>query len=364
MERLPAPELPPSPASLPLPDIPLAALPSLLPPLPEPVDTISVPTKPDFRAPQTPLPDLDELALEAVRKLATERQVYARLYLADADTTDQASQRRRRAEQVVERAIRAMGGRPALLALKEMRARIWIEAWEHVLPPMPKRPPIVSNVGTYLYPVATWHFKGWHTFVNRRVQVKFSFDPKVPNENYTSYNPAITLDRYLRLFEHRWLFFAEQPRLLPLQGEATRWHFIDRFLGEGVVLYYLGEEIFQDQPVDVIRVDDRRYGHFLEAFFSRSTGLLVATREGLFPTEQQRYLQQYQMPPPTWNTLHTKYRTVQGVLVPHRLTRSGPSCPQCGGVMRRSNRTIEVTIQLKIAYNGQELESSAPNLEH
>ena len=362
MERLPAPTPTLSPEQAALLDIPLAALAPALPPLPDLPDTILVPQKGEFRAPLTALPDLNALADSALAQKITERETFARIYFDDADTTDAQSRRRRQAEAIVERAIRAMGGRQALLALKEFRARVWLEAWEHVEQRLYER--IIHNVGSYLYPIATWHYRGFDFYTNKFIAIKPSFDPDKPNPIYLTRNPAISRDHFYRLFEHRWLFFDARRRQLRQQGEVARWHFIARFLGHGTVLDYIGAESFDRRMVEVIRVDDRRYGHYFEAFFSQKTGLLVATRAGLVSAEQQRYNHRYQMQPPVWTTTYTKYRPIQNLLFPHRLTRSGPSCPHCLGQSRRSNRTVEVTIQLQMAFNGKEPILEVPDLEY
>ena len=362
MQRIAAPTPTLSPEEAELLNIPLADLAPTLPPLPDLPDTILVPGKSTFRAPTVALADLNAIADSALQQKIEARETFARIYFDDADTTDEESRNRRRAEAIVERAIRAMGGRAALLAITQMRARVWLEAWENVIEQRPA--PIILNVSTYLYPIAAWQYRGFDFYTNKPITVKPSFDPNIPNPPYLTYNPAISRDRYYRLFEHRWLFFGPRLRTLRQQGEVARWHFLDRFLGDGIILGYIGTEHIDRQATDVIRVDDRRYGHYFEAFFSRETGLLSATREGLVLAERHRYIRRYKMRPPTWTTTYTKYRPVHNALFPHRLTRSGPSCPHCLGQAQRSNRTVEVTIQLQLAANGDEPTIESPDLEY
>jgi hypothetical protein len=140
MERLPSPGFSSLPAVPPVAEVRPPGLPSIQPPPPAAVDGLELAGKPPvFKTAELALVDLDSMALEAVQQKAEEQRHYARLYLADADTSDAESRNRQRARQVVERAIKAMGGQEALLAITEMRVRVWIKADEHVVerPPLP-----------------------------------------------------------------------------------------------------------------------------------------------------------------------------------------------------------------------------------
>ncbi|MBT4498401.1 MAG: hypothetical protein HOC74_11795, partial [Gemmatimonadetes bacterium] len=262
--------------------------------------------------------------------------------------------------QIVERAIEAMGGRDALLAIKETRTKVWLEATEHVVP-IRGAPPLIFTYPPYPYPLETWNCKDWDC-EQKPITVEYSFDPDHPNEEYILRNPSRGLDRYTRLFTGRWLFFDPPYRQLRKLGERARWHFIDRFLGEGIVLDYVDSERFERESVEVIRVNDRQYGHYFEAMFSRRTGLLLATREGLIPEEQKSYRHDFQNRPPVWTTVYDHYEPVQGVLTPHRLTRSGPRSPQTKSARPGMNSTITVSLRLQVAYNGRELDPSPPDL--
>ena len=346
------------------PEIPLKKLPRITLPLPPPFDPLAATAKPtEFQTPEVVMPDLAELTLEGMRRVVEEYEQYLALHRFDADTTDIDSQSRRRARQIVERAIEAMGGREALLAIKETRTRVWLEATEHVIR-VPGASSIIITHPPYPYPIETWDCKNWDC-EQKPIAVEHSLDADRPNEEYTFRNPSRQLDRHTRLFTGRWLFFDPPYRQLRQLGERARWHFIDRFLGEGIALDYVDSERFEGESVEVIRVNDRQYGHYFEAMFSRRTGLLLATKEGLIPEEQKSYRQDFQNPPPVWTTVYERYKPAQGVLTPHRLTRSGPQCPACkGGQMRiMRNRTIEVTLRLQVAYNGRELDPSPPDLD-
>lgn len=323
-----------------------------------------LPPKPlDFKAPELAIPDFNALAIEQVRALAEEREGYARfrLFDFDADTTDAESRRRSRARQIVERAIEAMGGREALGKIREMKARVWIEASEHCTSGG------VTTVSPYAYPVAIWQYTMQGAFTNKRIEVKISLDPNAPNELYVFRNPCLTLGRYYSSFDSRWSFRppptpGEIPEVRELQqagrlreqGEAARWHFIDHFLGDGVNISYIGSERLEgrlfardakDRLAEVIQMEDERYGQLQEAFFDQETGLLLATVDGLTPEEQALFRRAYGRDPPVWGTTYNRYRPVRGVLTPHRLVRSG------------------VTVHLKVAYNGEEPDPSIPDLE-
>ena len=311
------------------------------------------PVKPDeFVAQKLSFPDFDSLAIDAVRRLAAEYEAYARFHTFDADTTDAESQLRSKARAVVERAIASMGGRPALLALKEMKAVVWIEAEEHVVP---GRPPTVLYPGPYAYPVAHWHYKNWDTFINKPIQVKVSLATDAVNESYVFRNPTITRSRFDQLFNNRWLFVPVQFSALRLKGETARWHFIDRFLGEGIELTYIGREHLDHRPMDVIGVNDRKYAHFFEAFFDQRSGLLISIREGLTPIERPRYRRLKQELPPVWTTVFSRYTPINGVLTPLKLSRSK-------NAQSRRNPGQKVTIHLKVAYNGAEPETTTPQI--
>ena len=209
---------------------------------------------------------------------------------------------RDRALEVIERAIEAMGGRKRLLAIKEMSAMVWIEvnlkelrmpSWQNGVPLS------VISVNPYLYPVATWHYEGWGNHAvskKEKYKVEVSFDPAVPNPSYVSKNPERQPRIFEELFNDRWRRYGSNlpPGLAAMRhrGEEVRWHFIDRFLGEGVALDYLGQERSRDGTCyEIVLVDDRKYGHYFEALFDCRTALLSVTREKLTPQEEQWFRQ-------------------------------------------------------------------------
>ena len=265
---------------------------------------------------------------------------------------------RDRALEVVERAIEAMGGRKRLLAIRAMSAMVWIEANLKEL----ERPSwqggvalTVISVTPYLYPVATWHYEGLGdraVSTKEKYKVEVSFDPAVPNPSYVSKNPKPQRRIFEELFNDRWRRYGGNlpPGLAAMRhrGEEVRWHFIDRFMGEGVALDYLGQERSRDGACfDVLLIDDRKFGHYFEALFDCRTALLAKTREKLTPQEEQWFRQaRPNAKPPTWITVYDRYQEVQGVLTPHRWKRA------------QGRNTISAYLQW--AYNGAEPSTAEP----
>ena len=292
--------------------------------------------------------NIDSLLLAHMAAEENFREDYARfpLYNTGAD--------RDRALEVVERAIEAMGGRKRLLAIREMSAMVWIEANLKEL----ERGGVVLMVipvPPYLYPVATWHYEGWGdraVSTKEKYKVEVSFDPAVPNPSYVSKNPKRERRTFEALFDDRWRRYRGSlpPNLAAMhhRGEEVRWHFVDRFMGEGVALDYLGQERSRDGTCyDVLLIDDRKFGHYFEALFDCRTALLAKTREKLTPQEEQWFRQvRPNAKPPTWITVYDRYQEVQGVLTPHR--------------WERTEGWTTLSVYLQWAYNGAEPSTAEP----
>ena len=154
------------------------------------------------------------------------------------------------------------------------------------------------------------------------------------------------------LFNDRWSQYGSNlpPGLAAMRhrGEEVRWHFIDRFLGEGVALDYLGQERSRDGTCfEVVLVDDRKFGHYFEALFDCRTALLSVTRERLTPQEEQWFRQTNpRANPPTWTTVYDRYQEVQGVLTPHH--------------WERTEGWNTISVYLQWAYNGAEPSTAEP----
>ena len=354
LERLevPAgPEFPDPPESIPE-VVGVGKLPIITPFAELAIDTIEVAAKArEFQAPPVEMPDLNELALRAVHERAKQAEQYVRFYLEAVTPGTAAYKRRQRAEEIVERAIAAMGGRRALASIKGARVKMSIEARDD------RMGRVVLQVKPYLYPVSNRHYKGWGEVTDISLEEKRE-QAVAADRRGGMRNPAESLSRYYRLFNLRWDFLTPASRQSRQMGEMRRWHFIDRFFGDGVVLQYIQPERFRDRLTefrdrltDVIRVDDTLYGNYYDALFSRSTGLLVATRDGLTAAEQRDYRQNHHQKPPVWTTTYEDYEAVQGILTPHRIERTGPNCPSCRIVDERTGRSVKIITYTETIYD-------------
>ncbi|MDE2808785.1 MAG: hypothetical protein OXN90_10240, partial [Gemmatimonadota bacterium] len=340
--ELPAgPESPNPPESIPE-VVGVGKLPVITPFAELAIDTVEVAAKArKFQAPLVEMPDLNELALRAVRERAKQAEQHVRFYLEAVTPGTAAYKSRQRAEEIVERAIAAMGGDRALASIKGARVKMSIEAWDH------RTGREVLQVKPYLYPVSNQHYKVGGEVTD--ISLEEERGQAVAADR--GRNPAESLSRYYRLFSLRWDFLTPARRQSRQMGEMRRWHFFDRFFGEGVVLRYIQTEKFRDRLTDVIRVDDTLYGNYYDALFSRNTGLLVATRDRLTAAEQRDYSQNYRQKPPVWTTTYEDYEAVQGILTPRRIERTGPNCPSCRTVDERTGRSVTIVIYAETTYD-------------
>ena len=292
--------------------------------------------------------DLNRLALDGEARKAEEAEEldeYARFFMGDADTTDQASQSHSRARQVVMRAIEAMGGWDALAALTELNAGVWIASTTHFIGRTETWVPL------YYYPTERWRFSTVEGFSSVPVQVKLSLDPNHPNEPFQLYKPRAELSAYRSLFTDLWRYGPPLPNdgtHKRRKGHVSRWHFLERFLGHAVVLSYIGIEDYgrRHTEVEAILVNDYKYGQYFEAYFSRETGLLVASTEGFTEFEKEWHWRKYGRRLKGWTTEFDDYRSVKEVLLPH--------------FIRRRQGSASVSIRLQIALNAESLSGSPP----
>lgn len=184
------------------------------------------------------LPSLREMDAHGLRRYLEARERYARLELLDADTTDEASRRRRQAQEVVLQAVEAMGGAGALAQLRNLQDQ-----------------------------------EGYHQSYGMRSKYA---------------RGLIGGARLVYDGEQAWIEVHGKAR--PLKGwgmreverRAERWDFLSRYLGEGIRLTYLGPwEDAGGRNLHALEVEDRKYGTPpFRALFDQASHLLV-TEEGV-----------------------------------------------------------------------------------
>ncbi|MCY3737703.1 MAG: hypothetical protein OXG13_14945 [Gemmatimonadaceae bacterium] len=291
-----------------------------------------------------------------------ERDAYARLWLPDADTTDEDSAPARRARQIVLACLEAMGGVDRLKALRSMSAVVWVRATSRYLPPVGRQPPYVHRVPAYVHPVAVWRFdpgsgQPWERAPFVREEVFSSYSSMVPYHE---------LGAFSRFFEARWMLHTPPwTRSFRDRSEGERWNFVERFLGEGIHLRYLGRGTFDGRPVHSVRVDDRKFGRIFAAHFDADDALLAAVDEELSEREAEWFENQWgnqKKPSPAWTTRFEEYEEVQGVLYPTKWRRSGgaPDMPHPSGAPPKPPYS---TILLSVAFNGEEPSRQPPEVD-
>ena len=166
-----------------------------------------------------------------------ELEEYARIPLVVADTTDAEGVRRRRALQVVFEAIEAMGGKDALLTIRD---RSYRGHNYKAYGPRSKYARRLPGGARIVYDGV----KGWIGIGGKAYPLQ---------------------DQALREIEHR----------------SERWDFLSRFLGEGIRLSYMGSRLLQDRWCHVVEVEDLKYGGTFQALFDEETRLLTAVEQPL-----------------------------------------------------------------------------------
>ena len=251
-----------------------------------------------FEAMADSLPTLEEIELAGVARGAEQMRAYRRLRLPDADTSDLESADRKRARQIVQRAIDAMGGAQALANLRQMslapaQTPAMFDEWESV-----------------------------RTGVRTETEMRERLDLRRTWFRRTAFHQqyAQTLPGGGRLvWDGRAAFIAVGEAVVPVIGDsvtvirnrAERWDFLSRFVGDGVEVSYLASPRGVDRNrYDVIRVDDRRFGGLLfRAWFDRDSGLLVAEE---FPVDDpllRRRFGEYRAEGDAllWHVIETEY---------------------------------------------------------
>ena len=222
---------------------------------------------------------LDDILLETEHQRAEEKTGYARRWMSDADTTDADRRSREKAEEIVNRAIEAMGGMDRLLQVQDMHTEIEI-----------------YNPRDFL-----WIPSGERLFYQGR-----KFMENLPEGKTRGYDGE-------RAWAYRYGLSSPTHAGL-LKRQAERWDFISRFKGEGIALHYLGKITLADgESAHAIQVDDRKYGFLREAYFSPSSHLLIAEKQHgvLTKVEEYRTVDGIKTPYEVWRYFHrfiTRYR--------------------------------------------------------
>jgi len=210
---------------------------------------------------------MNEMDREAMRRRLEELARYRRRWLPDADSTDEESRRRRLAEEIVDRAIEAMGGLERMQGLRnkrveesrwDLRRKKWTSAREV-------------------------HYAEGRKFMEEAGGGRMrGFDG-----------------------ESAWAYVYGMP--VPagrgdMERRAERWDFLSQYKGHEILLDYVrAEELPGGRIADRILVEDLKYGSFREAIFARDNHLLVATVENGARKEVQ------------------EYREMKGVLTPYEI---------------------------------------------
>ena len=259
--------------------------------------------------------DIDSLLFAGEIKKSNEKEDYIRYPIKLK--SDKAL--RDKAREIVEKSIVAMGGRDVLLKIKTMKTKVWIKAHEHVK--RLRRKEIVINVDPYYYPVEIWENDKWMGSSSKPYNIKISLDIDDKIESYHIRDPLRSLGKYHSLFRDQLSF--------------KRWHYIDRFLGEGVIVEFIQDEKMNDIEVSTILVDDRKHGDYFLAHFNKKSNLLFSTTQ---PTNSKAY--------PMIKTFYRRYVEIEDVLTPTQI--------------ERISFNMRISLFLQIAYNGSQSYEEVP----
>ena len=159
-----------------------------------------------------------------------------------ADITSAAGRRRNRAQEIIARAIEAMGGLERLQAIRDKR--IQVETWNGE-----RQVWVPSGVRSYL----------------RGQRYRLDLAP-----------------RLARGHDGRQSWYLYYGLLMPPGDEsynAERWDFLTRFRGDGVVVEYVGRRQLHFPTLKAVRVIDTKFGRQRLAYFDMDDGLLYAEVE-------------------------------------------------------------------------------------
>ncbi|MBT4503503.1 MAG: hypothetical protein HOC74_37575 [Gemmatimonadetes bacterium] len=216
---------------------------------------------------------MNEMDREAMRRRGEALARYRRRWLPDADTADAESRRRRLAEEIVDRAIEAMGGLKRMQVIRNKKAEVSYWDWR----------------GQKWTPASEVFYAGGRKFMEK-----------------AGGGRTRGLDG-----DSAWAYVYGMPvpaGRLSMEHQAERWDFLSQYKGHEILLDYVrAEKLPGERVVDRILVEDLKYGTFREAIFARDTHLLVATVENGARKEVQ------------------EYREVEDILTPYEIwTHQGP----------------------------------------
>ena len=192
-----------------------------------------------------------------------------------ADITSEAGRRRSRAQEIIARAIEAMGGLERLRAVRDKR--IEVEEWNH------RR--------------SIWEHTEVRSYL-RGQRYRLDLAP-----------------RLARGYDGRQSWYLYYGFLIGPRDErhsAERWDFLTRFRGDGVIAEYVGRRELHFPVVEAVRIIDTKFGRQSLAYFDLEDGLLFAEVEGCR------------------RTTYREYRETRGVLTPFEVWVTEPVRP-CGG---------------------------------
>ena len=208
-----------------------------------------------------------------------------------ADVTSEAGRRRSRAQEIIARAIEAMGGLERLQAVRDKRIEVehWNgqrSIWEGI------------EVRSYL----------------RGQRYRLDLAP-----------------RLARGYDGRQSWYLYYGFLIGPPDErhsAERWDFLTRFRGDGVIAEYVGRRELQFSVLEAVRIIDTKFGRQRLAYFDLEEGLLFAEVEGCR------------------RTTYREYRETRGVLTPFRGLGSHP--PSVQGI--RGSRDHPLPLAHRVEY--------------
>ena len=198
------------------------------------------------------------------RRKLVELQERRIMVLPLADTTSEAGRRRSRAREIIDRAIKAMGGLERLRAIRDKRVEV--KRWDGAR--------------------QIWKSVGERSYL-RGQRYRLDIGP-----------------RQARGYDGRQSWLLHHGLLLPPRDErynAERWDFLTRFRGDGLVVEYVGPREGNYRTLEAVRVIDTAFGRERLAYFDVGDSLLYAE------VEDGR------------TTTYRQYRETQGVLTPFEI---------------------------------------------